>query len=203
MSEQGRLAGPTPTSRRAGCVAHKSGSVRGGGGQPPPPTRPDRTVRLTGLLADCLTHTPDSLIFARQRCPQSVDGTNQIAVKHRNVLNFDPEPAELLFNRNQISTCKLGPDQPLDDALDLGALRMEVGQINGNCAVGFRDLDIDPLDKAFDAFLDSQEVSRSSLVGGRCFELAWCGCSGGGVLRWTGRACRLRADMSRRRRRGC
>ena len=32
MSEQGQTLGPTPTSRRAGCVAHKSGSVRGGGG---------------------------------------------------------------------------------------------------------------------------------------------------------------------------
>ena len=30
---------PTPTPRRAGCEAHKSGSVRAGGGQLPPATR--------------------------------------------------------------------------------------------------------------------------------------------------------------------
>jgi len=32
---------PTPTPRRAGCEAHKSGSVRAGGGQLPPATRHD------------------------------------------------------------------------------------------------------------------------------------------------------------------
>ena len=42
IPKQGAI--PTSESRRAGCVTHKSGSVRAGGGKLPLATRPRRTI---------------------------------------------------------------------------------------------------------------------------------------------------------------
>src|SRR5712692_7149053 len=108
---------------------------------PAPPNPP--AVACNRLLGD-LSPSSTLAVLPTECKPQAINGTCEVSMKHGNVLDLHPQASKLLFNWSPFSSTMRCPREPLDNALDLPALHVEISEVHGNRTVGLWHSDPKP-----------------------------------------------------------